>query len=204
MLNEILAGACAYVLGSIPWGLWIGHLWGGIDVREYGSKNTGATNIYRVLGMKAALLVFLLDAGKGALGVWLGMWLTGEPSGALIGGLGAIIGHNWSFIMKFKGGRGVATGVGVLAMLMPPVAAAAFICWGIAVALTRYVSLGSVLGAGIAPIFAWYLGYPSSYQVVVLLASLFVIFRHRENIIRLFQGTESKVGRIAADKEEPK
>nr|MBP9484134.1 glycerol-3-phosphate acyltransferase [Negativicutes bacterium] len=71
-------------------------------------------------------------------------------------------------------------------------------------ALTRYVSLGSVLGAGIAPIFAWYLGYPSSYQVVVLLASLFVIIRHRENIIRLFQGTESKVGRIAADKEEPK
>ena len=194
----------AYLLGSTPSGLWICRWLGNLDIREFGSKNTGATNVYRVMGWKVALIVFLMDSFKGAFSVWLGGWLTGDPLGALFGGLLALVGHTWSFWMKFSGGRGVATGVGVLASLMPTVAGLVFCTWLVIVLLTRYVSLGSIVGAAFAPLLAWYFGYPVSYQAFVALMAFFVIFRHRENIGRLLKGNENKVGRISTEKGESK
>ena len=204
MLYWILAGIIGYFLGATPSGLWICRWISNLDIREYGSKNTGATNVYRVMGWKAALIVFLMDSLKGTIAVWLGAHLTGDSNGALFGGLMALIGHTWSFWMKFKGGRGVATGIGVLASLMPEVAGISFGIWLVAVFLTRYVSLGSILGAVAAPIFAWWLNYPISYQLFVVFIAVFVIFRHRENIQRLIQGRENKVGRISTSEEDKK
>ena len=205
MLEWVFVGIIGYVLGATPSGLWICRWLGNIDVRDYGSKNTGATNVYRVMGWKAALIVFLMDSLKGAAAVWIGGYLTnGAPLGALVGGLFALIGHTWSFWMNFKGGRGVATGVGVLASLMPAVAGISFGIWLIAVLLTRYVSLGSILGACAAPIFAWWFGYPASYIIFISVVAFFVVFRHRENIQRLIRGNENKVGRISKSEEEKK
>jgi len=204
MLEWILVGAGAYVCGATPSGLWICRWLGNLDIREYGSRNTGATNVYRVMGWKIAFLVFLLDSFKGAFGVWLGLWLSGNSNGALFGGLMALVGHTWSFWMGFKGGRGVATGIGVLASLMPQVAGVSFLLWLVTVLLTRYVSLGSILGAVAAPICTWWLGYPPAYLAFAIVIAVFVIFRHRENISRLIKGNENKVGRISSPEEGEK
>lgn len=204
MLNWVLAAIVAYILGATPSGLWICRWLGNLDIRDYGSKNTGATNVYRVMGWKIALVVFLMDSLKGAISVYIGFWLTQDPLGGLLGGLMALVGHSLSFWMGFKGGRGVATGIGVLASLMPTVAGYVFLIWLITVLITRYVSLGSILGSIGAIILAWYFEYPMSYQIFVIFIGIFVIFRHRENIQRLLRGTESKLGRISKSKEEPK
>ena len=166
----------AYVIGSIPTGLIIGKLCFHTDVRQYGSKNIGATNTYRVLGMKAALPVFLGDAGKGAM-----------------------IGHNWSIFLRFSGGRGVATGLGVLIALSPMAALICFAVWAIIVKFTSYVSLGSIVAATLVPIVMYCLSEPLPYIIFGAVAALFVIFRHRENIMRLLQGKELAVKRITKD-----
>lgn len=202
MVSWIVVGIAAYILGSIPSGLWISRKIKDIDIRDYGSKNTGATNVFRILGWQAAAVVFLMDSIKGALSVWLGIALISDPLGALLGGLLALVGHSYSCFMNFSGGRGVATGVGVLAGLMPGVALCSFMIWFITVAITRYVSLGSILGALAAPILAWYFYYPNSYQIFALATALLVILRHGANIKRLIKGTESKVGRISVPKAE--
>ena len=111
----------SYFLGSLPFGLWIGRSLYGIDLREHGSKNTGATNAYRVLGRLPALLVFVCDTAKGMLGVYLGAVLIGGQPAEVLGGIAAICGHNWSIFLGFKGGRGVATSLGVIAVLAPKV-----------------------------------------------------------------------------------
>ena len=164
----------AYVIGSIPTGLIIGKLFFHTDVRQYGSKNIGATNTYRVLGMKAALPVFLGDAGKGAIGVLL---FSPNPEWMIVGGLCAMIGHNWSIFLGFSGGRGVA----------------------IIVKFTSYVSLGSIVAATLVPIVMYCLSEPLPYIIFGAIAALFVVFRHRENIMRLLQGKELAVKRITKD-----
>ena len=121
----------AYLIGSIPSGLIIGKGLFGTDVRQFGSKNIGATNTYRVLGLKAALPVFICDALKGAIGVFL--LASYGPAFAILGGILAMVGHNWSIFLGFKGGRGVATGLGVLIALSPLVAIICFAIWGIIV-----------------------------------------------------------------------
>lgn len=189
----------AYVIGSIPSGLIIGKGLFQTDVRQFGSKNIGATNTYRVLGLKAALPVFLCDALKGALGVCL--LAPYGPSYAILGGILAMVGHNWSLFLGFKGGRGVATGLGVLIALSPLVALIAFVIWGIIVYPTKLVSLGSIVAAASVPLLMyvtdqslWYVGFGA-------LAALFVIVRHRENIVRLLRGKELKVERVKDDQE---
>lgn len=183
----------AYIIGSIPTGLIVGQVFFKTDVRQYGSKNIGATNTYRVLGLKAALPVFIGDALKGAIGVYL---LSPEPLYMIIGGLLAMIGHNWSLFLGFKGGRGVATGLGVLIGLSPIVALVCFIVWGIIVKLTGYVSLGSIIAAALVPVGMYAMSEPMPYIVFGGIAALFVILRHRENIVRLLAGKELAVKRI--------
>jgi glycerol-3-phosphate acyltransferase PlsY len=189
--------AIGYGCGSLPWGLWLGRWLRGVDVRTVGSGNLGATNVYRSLGAALGITTLILDMMKGAGPVWiiprtaLG---AAFPAGAeaLAVGLAAIAGHVWTFLAGFRGGKGVATTAGVLLALSPPAFLAFALVFLATLALTRYVSLGSILGS-IA--FAVALAFQPSgvrsplfaFGVVVV---LLVLVRHRENLQRLARGTE--------------
>jgi glycerol-3-phosphate acyltransferase PlsY len=190
-----LLAACSlsYLLGSIPNGLILGHAFWHIDIREYGSHNIGATNVWRTLGKGPGILVFLLDFLKGVLGAGLGMWLAGTPLAMVLGGIFAIVGHSWSIWLRFSGGKGVATGLGAIAVLMPKVTLIVFLVWLAIVLLTRYVSLGSIVAAACVPILSWYFGSPVEYTIFGLGAAVFIIYRHKSNIGRLLHGTENKI-----------
>jgi acyl phosphate:glycerol-3-phosphate acyltransferase len=189
----VLVCVLSYLIGSIPSGLIIGKGFWHVDLREHGSHNIGATNAWRTLGKTAGLLIFALDLAKGALGVWLGLYFTAEPLVMLLGGILAIVGHSWSIFLKFKGGKGVATGLGVIVMLMPFVTIWVFAIWFVLVYVTKYVSLGSIVAAAFVPILAFFLGAPTEYICFGIVAAVFVIYRHKANIVRLLSGTESKI-----------
>lgn len=184
----------SYLIASVPVGLLIGKWFYGVDVREHGSGNIGATNVLRTLGFFPALVVLLGDAAKGALAVYLGRIILGNELGAIMGGLAALTGHNWSVFLRFKGGKGVATGLGVILMLNPLITLICFLIWLAIVYFTRYVSLGSILAAGSLPVLMFLLRQPSEHLVFSVLASIFVIYRHHSNIKRLLAGTENKIG----------
>ena len=164
-----------------------------IDLREHGSHNIGATNAWRTIGKQAGILIFLCDLLKGVFGVWVGGALSGTPLALVLGGVFAIVGHSWSFFLRFKGGKGVATGLGVILSLMPIPALLIFAVWFVIVKITGYVSLGSIVGAALVPIFAWLFGEPCATIGFGFIAAAFVIYRHKENIGRLMAGTESKI-----------
>ena len=193
----IVYAILAYLIGSIPSGLIIGKTFFNTGVRQYGSKNIGATNTYRVIGLKAALPVFLCDALKGAAGVIL--LSSYGPMYMILGGIHAMMGHNWSIFLGFKGGRGVATGLGVLIALSPLVALIAFLVWGVIVSFTKLVSLGSIIAAALVPILMYFTGESYWFVGFGALAALFVIVRHWDNIKRLLAGNELKVERIKKD-----
>ncbi|MEI6285996.1 MAG: glycerol-3-phosphate 1-O-acyltransferase PlsY [Bacillota bacterium] len=190
---DILAIVIGYLLGAIPFGLIVGKNIYGIDLREHGSNNTGATNAFRVLGPKAALFVGIPDMLKGVLAVYFAQLLSADPLIMVIAGIAAICGHNWSMWMKFRGGRGVATSVGVLLMLAPKVVGVVLVVFIILVALTRYVSLGSVTGGILVPFLMWYFDYPLVIKYFGIVVAIFIVLRHRANIKRLLNGTENKV-----------
>ena len=154
-------------------------------------------NTYRVIGLKAALPVFLCDALKGAAGVVL--LSSYGPMYMILGGILAMMGHNWSIFLGFKGGRGVATGLGVLIALSPLVALIAFLVWGVIVYFTKLVSLGSIIAAALVPILMYFTGESYWFVGFGALAALFVIVRHWDNIKRLLAGNELKVERIKKD-----
>jgi len=184
----------AYLLGSLPVGVVVGRLWARVDIRDHGSGNIGFTNMLRVVGPFPGLLVLLGDVAKGAAGAHLGKALAGSDIAALLAAVAAVAGHNWSIFLRFRGGRGVNTTAGAFGYLAPQPILAAFSVWLLVVVLTRYVSLASILAALTAPIFMWLFGYPYPYVAFMILAAAFIIFRHRANIGRLLQGTESKIG----------
>ena len=193
MTEYLLTGVIAYLVGSIPSGLILGKLFWHTDLRKYGSHNIGATNAWRTLGKVAGIIVFLADSLKGQAGVLLGLSLVGTPLAAVIGGLLAIVGHSFSLFLRFHGGKGVATSLGVLTMLMGNVTLIVFALWFTIVYMTRYVSLGSVVAGVLTPILAALFAYPMEYIVFTVIAALLVIVRHRENIKRLMNGTENKI-----------
>lgn len=193
MQSVAIACIVAYLLGSIPNGLVFGKLIWQVDLREHGSHNIGATNAWRTLGKGPGFLIFLLDFFKGFISVWLGSVLAGTPMAMVLAGICAIIGHSCSVLLKFKGGKGVATGLGVIVMLMPLPALIVFAVWLLIVKISGYVSLGSIIAAALVPILAWLQGYAMEYTVFGLLAAAFVIIRHKANIIRLLNGSESKI-----------
>ncbi len=192
MVQIIALSVLAYIIGSIPNGLIISKVFYKKDIREFGSHNIGATNVYRTLGIKPAVVVFLLDLLKGGVGVLL---FAGTTDLVVLGGILAMIGHNWPIFLGFKGGRGVATGLGVLVFMVPVIALIVFLVWGLIVYFTRYVSLGSVIAAVLVPLLMIILEEPIWYIAFGFLAAFFVVFRHRSNISRLYHGTESKVGK---------
>lgn len=193
MTDYILTAILAYLIGSIPSGLILGKLFWHTDLREHGSHNIGATNAWRTLGKGAGIAVFIADSLKGQAGVALGIFLVGTPFAAVIGGLFAIIGHSFSLFLRFHGGKGVATSLGVLTMLMGDVTFIVFVVWFTIVYMTRYVSLGSVVAGFLTPILAALYGYPMEYVLFTVIAAILVIVRHRENIVRLMNGTENKI-----------
>ena len=178
----------AYLLGSI-----FGKLIWKKDLRQFGSHNVGATNAWRVLGKSAGLLIFALDFLKGALSVFIAEKFFGEPVMMILAGLLAIVGHTFSVFLKFHGGKGVATGLGVVAVLMPKVTVIVFAVWLVIVLITRYVSLGSIIAAVCVPILAKFFDAPIEFILFGVLAAGFITFRHRENISRLIQGTENRI-----------
>ena len=183
----------AYVLGSIPNGLWLGKALWHTDLREHGSHNIGATNAWRTLGKGPGFLIFLLDFLKGLLSVYIASALVGTPLAMVLAAIFAIVGHSASLFMGFKGGKGVATGLGVLSMLMPQVTLIVFLVWLALVKITGYVSLGSIVAAACVPVLAYAFGAPVEYLVFGVAAAILIVFRHRANIGRLLSGTESKI-----------
>lgn len=193
VLHFVLGYALGHLFGSIPCGLWIVQALHGIDIREYGSKNIGTTNVFRTVGGKTAALVMAADMLKGIAAVALMNYLFHDHMLNVVTALGAILGHSYSLFLGLKGGKGVATGLGLLIYLMPEASLCSFLVWLVVVLVTRYVSLGSILASLTTPILAWYFGYPVSYICLSVLSTFFIVVRHIENIKRLLNGTESKI-----------
>jgi acyl-phosphate glycerol 3-phosphate acyltransferase len=182
-----------YCLGIIPFAYLAGQ-YKGIDVRRHGSGNIGTTNAFRLLGAKLGLLVLLGDFLKGASAAALGYWAFG-PWGGIVGGLLAMAGHSWNPLFGFRpSGKGVAAGFGIITVLMPKVMVVAITLFLVVVALTRYVSMGSVVGALTVAIMVFVFPEPFAYRFFGLVASSIVLFLHRGNFQRVLNGTESKFG----------
>ena len=193
MVEFLWIVAVSYLVGSVPNGLLLGKTFWHTDLRQLGSCNIGATNAFRVLGPWPAFCVFLTDAAKGVFGVWLASQTAAPSLWLVAAGIAAIAGHNWSVFLGFKGGRGVATGLGVIAFLVPKVTLIVFAVWALIVWLTRYVSLASIVAAALVPVCMWFLGEEPAVLAFGVLAAVFVIVRHRPNIQRLLKGEESKI-----------
>ena len=192
----------AYVLGSIPNALWVGKTFKNIDVREHGSKNTGSTNAARVLGAKLGIFTLILDILKGALPTYLGIVLganlltriTGiDKLDIIVIGMAAILGHTFSLFLKFKGGKAVATTLGVFLVLVPYAILILLVVFFVIFALTKYVSLASIVSAVALPITVYLTTRHIPLTVLGIIIGLLVIIRHKENIKRLINGTESKL-----------
>ena len=188
----ILGVAIAYLLGSIPFGYLIVRLRTGGDIRATGSGNIGATNVLRTTGRAAGILTLLLDMAKGYAAVRITLYLTGGD--ALWGALAAVavvLGHAYPVFLGFKGGKAVASTVGAFLVLTPSAIGAVVLVFIAAVALTRFISLGSILAAGLFPLAVWMIAHPPFPVIVAsVFAGAFIVYRHRENIARLRQGNE--------------
>ena len=190
-----------YLLGSIPFGYLIVRLTRGTDVRASGSGNIGATNVNRVAGAGAGLATLLLDAGKGYLAVWLAGRMTGgEVAWMAAAGLAAVVGHLYPVWLGFRGGKGVATAVGVFVPLCWMAVAAAAVVWVVVVSIWRYVSLASVVAAAVLPVCTYLLYAPGTHHAPPLSVSLvtagisiLIIVKHRENVRRLLAGSENRL-----------
>lgn len=193
-----LALLVCYFLGAIPFGLIIGKLVRGIDIRDYGSGNIGATNALRILGPGPGACVFILDIAKGFAAVFLCDNVLGMSHLAVVAGaMLSILGHTFSVFLKFKGGKGVATSLGVIVGMDPVIALVAFIGWALIVATTRYISLASIVVALSVPlqmVFWKSRCVPVEYQILAGVAALAILIKHTSNIKRLMNGTESKFG----------
>ena len=183
----------AYFIGALPTGLVLVRVLRGEDIRKYGSGNIGAANVLRVAGPAVAAAVLLVDVLKGLVPVLLALRAGLAPWAVVAAGLAAIGGHNWSIFLGFRGGKGIATSFGVLAGLSLPAALVAAIVWVVAVAITRFSSLGSLLAAVSVPIMLWRLRTSPEYVAFGIIASVFAIYRHRANIQRLVAGTELRI-----------
>ncbi len=190
-----LALVAAYLLGSLPFGYILTKMLHKTDIRNYGSGNIGATNVLRVYGWRSALPVFILDLAKGLVAVILARAVSDVPAIFLAAGFLAMFGHSFPVYLKFRGGKAMATSIGVLLALSGWVTLIVVAFFLIIVYFSRYVSLGSIISMLLLPLVFWVLGFGLSYILFGLAAALLVIIRHHENIGRLLKGMESKLGR---------
>lgn len=191
VLNPLLV-VFAYLLGSIPVGVILGKL-KGVDPRKTGSGNIGATNVMRAAGKKLGVVTLILDAAKGFLPVVLATVLGVHVYVIALVGLAAFLGHVFPIFLRFKGGKGVATALGVYLAVSPVTILGAFVVFVIVAAIWRYVSLASMIGAMAVPIGLYLIGAPGAFVIMAVLITLVVILRHKDNITRLAKGTESKL-----------
>jgi glycerol-3-phosphate acyltransferase PlsY len=202
-LGSLLWIVGAYLLGAIPTSYLVARAATGTDLRTFGSKNLGATNLYRLLGWKAAVPVGLFDVLKGTVPVLLAQRFATEPAGwPLVVGLAAVCGHVFSPFVGFRGGKGVATAAGVFAALAPGSVGVALVTWALVVRLSGYVSLGSILAAGAfaASVPLLYPGRSATWWAALAVFA-FIVFTHRANIRRLLAGTEARFGQRRAQQE---
>ena len=196
-----IAVIVGYLLGSIPFGFLMGR-WKGIDLRKTGSGNIGATNALRVLGKPAGTAVLALDAIKGALACWLAPGLVTALLGetvngstlSVIGGFSAVLGHNYTCWLRFKGGKGIATSAGVLLALTPGGLAIALSTFLVLLGITRTVSIGSIGAAAILPFGTWVCGGQGVLLLITAVMGILAIYKHKGNIQRLLAGTEPRIG----------
>lgn len=187
-----------YLLGAIPTGYLVGKYLRGVDIRKEGSGNMGATNVFRVLGKGPGIFVLLFDVGKGVAAIVATRDFFGIPVGPFLflGGFCAVLGHNYTCFLNFKGGKGVATSLGVCLGLAPLASSTMLLVFVVTVALTRMVSVGSLLAAASLPPLLWYYKEePREFMYLALILVAFVWVRHIPNIQRILNGTENKFGK---------
>lgn len=205
---KLICLVLGYGFGCIQFAYILGKIANNIDIREFGSGNAGTTNVIRVMGWKAGVITFIGDFLKAVIAVLLCKYLFPEQAffAGLYAGIGVIIGHNWPFYLKFKGGKGIAATIGTMLAVDPVVGLIAVLILAIVIIVTRYVSLGSILMTAAVPIlFAlFYKGHPQFLEIIALglVITLFAFIRHRANIKRLLTGTESKIGQRSKKKVE--
>jgi glycerol-3-phosphate acyltransferase PlsY len=194
-VSGVLTVLTAYLVGAVPVGFLIARAWGVGDIRSHGSGNIGATNVLRTAGRAPAILTLVGDVAKGYLAVKAAAAVAaGDPWPVAVAGVAAIAGNCWSVFLKFRGGKGVATGLGVFLYLAPWAVAPAALVWLAITVSFRYVSLGSVLAALCVPLGTLMLGYPAPRVAACAAGALIVILRHHENIGRLLAGSERRLG----------
>ena len=215
IVGYILAVLIAYLLGSVPTGFLVAKA-RGIDIRTVGSGNIGATNVFRILGKPAGIFVLLADAAKGWLAVFVvanlvpgwfypAAGLTAREWFAICAGVAAILGHNYTCWLYFKGGKGIATSAGVLVALVPVALLIILGIWIVVFAFSRYVSLASICAAFALPFAAWRLDKSPTIIVVTAALAALAIYKHKANIKRLLNGTENRIGaKKAAPADSPK
>ncbi len=190
----------AYLIGSIPTGYIIARFTKRIDIRSQGSGNVGATNVFRTVGKIAALATLIIDIFKGffAVTIWADMAYSAgmsvaRPDYMILLGICVVLGHNYSLFLRLKGGKGVATSAGVLLALCPKLLVVGLLIWILAFAITRIVSLASVLATIAIPIGAYFFNYPVNLRIFVVALALLILISHRTNIVRLLQKKENKL-----------
>lgn len=215
MALALLVIFCAYISGSLPFGYWIAKQVKGIDIRQHGSGSTGATNVWRCVGKGCGVLVFALDLLKGFLPVLISILM--EKQGVFapasnsypdvippLVALAALVGHGKSPFLGFRGGKSAATGVGTLIALCPPAGAMTFVTWLIVLAITRIVSVSSIIGVASCGVHFWLWHAPKPYVVYCIIGFIYVTWRHKDNIKRLMQGKEPKIGEPTKNVQPPK
>ena len=191
MMIAVVAG---YLIGSIPFALVLARRWGTADLRTIGSGNLGAANVMRVSGVTPGVLVAVLDLAKGAASVALAQRVRPDGATAALAGFAAIMGHIYPVWLRFKGGKGVATACGVFSVLTPAVVPPVLTIFLATVALTKYISLGSLLATIALPPIAYVIGSPPPSVFAAIAASVVIVIRHRSNLVRLRTGTERRIG----------
>ena len=186
----------AYLIGAIPFGVIIGRIFK-VDIMSRGSKNIGATNVVRTVGVIPGILVLTLDLLKGTLATYLAIYFLIEPLLIITAGLAAILGHMFPVYLKFKGGKGAAVGLGVLLAIAPTIFLYAALWTVVIVAIFRYVSLASITGPILIAVLMYYWNVPLPYLVACLIVAILMVFKHIPNIKRLLNGTERKFGEKA-------
>jgi glycerol-3-phosphate acyltransferase PlsY len=185
--------AAGYLIGSIPFALILSRRWGA-DLRKVGSGNMGAANVMRASGLSAGVLVAALDMAKGAASVWIASRVSDGAELTAAAGLAAILGHIYPIWLRFRGGKGVATACGVFSMLTPLAVPPALALFAVTVWFTQYISLGSVLASMALPPLAYALGSPAPAVIAASAAAAIIVFRHRSNVLRVWLGTERRLG----------
>ena len=186
-----------YLIGAIPIGFLVARAAGGFDIRGKGSGTIGATNVLRTLGPVPAVLTLLGDVAKGYVAVRAAEVIGPEPVWGAAGAVLAVVGNCWPVFLRFKGGKGVATGLGAFLALTPRAILPAMAVWIVVTAASRYVSLASILACVCLPIVAWLFGYTPMYVVAAACAAALIVWRHHENVKRLLSGTERRLGERA-------